>query len=408
MQLRRFAVIGHPIGHTMSPFIHDRLFSLTGHKPEYSVLDVPSLTQALPALRTLDGFNITIPHKSDIIPLLDGIDEKAKLFGSVNTVRVEDGKMTGYTTDGVGCKKALARYGLDFNGKLLLLGRGGAARAIAFEAVLTADAPHLDIVCRESSLEKAQVLSDELAELCRTRSKTGVFRVLSYDELAKETGHYDLVLNTTSLGMYPKTGVSAVGEDVLSRCKAAFDAVYNPGKTKFLKLAASCGLKTVGGMGMLVCQAVAAHELWYGASFKDSDIEQDIRSLLDKWQKTLQNIRKNPAPAQLMSEMNRAKLQFVTCGMADRYEAIQMTILNRNDGQVDALRLRFADLWGKGQTDNPYIRRSGPYAWTDNGQTDWYAYRPTAADYETLTNAVSSYLEVFQEQTAAQQWQQTM
>ena len=94
MQLRRFAVIGHPIGHTMSPFIHDRLFSLTGHKPEYSVLDVPSLTQALPALRTLDGFNITIPHKSDIIPLLDGIDEKAKLFGSVNTVRVEDGKMT--------------------------------------------------------------------------------------------------------------------------------------------------------------------------------------------------------------------------------------------------------------------------------------------------------------------------
>ena len=76
-----------------------------------------------------------------------------------------------------------------------------------------------------------------------------------------------------------------------------------------------------------------------------------------------------------LSEMNRAKLQFVTCGMADRYEAIQMTILNRNDGQVDALRLRFADLWGKGQTDNPYIRRSGPYAWTDNGQTDWYAYR---------------------------------
>ena len=277
MQLRRFAVIGHPIGHTMSPFIHDRLFSLTGYKPEYSVLDVPSLTQALPALRTLDGFNITIPHKSrQSFPCSTAIDEKASFSDPATTVRVEDGKMTGYTTDGVGCKKALARYGLDFNGELLLLGRGGAARAIAFEAVLTADAPHLDIVCRESSLEKAQALSDELAELCRTRSKTGVFRVLSYDELAKETEHYDLVLNTTSLGMYPKTGVSAVGEDVLSRCKAAFDAVYNPGKTKFLKLAASCGLKTVGGMGMLVCQAVAAHELWYGASFKDSDIEQLI------------------------------------------------------------------------------------------------------------------------------------
>ena len=234
------------------------------------MLDVPSLTQALPALRTLDGFNITIPHKSDIIPLLDGIDEKAKLFGSVNTVRVEDGKMTGYTTDGVGCKKALARYGLDFNGELLLLGRGGAARAIAFEAVLTADAPHLDIVCRESSLEKAQVLSDELAELCRTRSKTGVFRVLSYDELAKETEHYDLVLNTTSLGMYPKTGVSAVGEDVLSRCKAAFDAVYNPGKTaeekKRLKGIAAAVLPKNFGV-IIRTAAVEA---------KDSDIEQLI------------------------------------------------------------------------------------------------------------------------------------
>lgn len=109
-----------------------------------------------------------------------------------------------------------------------------------------------------------------------------------------------------------------------------------------------------------------------------------------------------------LSKMNRAKLQFVTCGTVDHYEAIQMTILNRNDGQVDTLRLRFADLWGKGQTDNPCIRQSGPYAWTDNGQTDWYAYCPTVADYETLTNAVSGYLEVFQEQTADQQWQQTM
>jgi len=90
---------------------------------------------------------------------------KKRSFSDPSTPCVsKTAKMTGYTTDGVGCKKALARYGLDFNGELLLLGRGGAARAIAFEAVLTADAPHLDIVCRENSLEKAQVLSDELAE----------------------------------------------------------------------------------------------------------------------------------------------------------------------------------------------------------------------------------------------------
>lgn len=111
-----------------------------------------------------------------------------------------------------------------------------------------------------------------------------------------------------------------------------------------------------------------------------------------------------------LSDMNRAKLRFTTCGTADRYEALQMTILNRNDGQVDALCLRFVDVWGKGQTSNPYVRQSGPYAWTDNGQTEWYSYRPNAKDYGKLTEAVCEYLNVFQEQTqtASQQWEQTM
>lgn len=111
-----------------------------------------------------------------------------------------------------------------------------------------------------------------------------------------------------------------------------------------------------------------------------------------------------------LNEMNRAKIQFTTCGTADRYQALQMTILNRNDGQVDTLRLRFADLLGKGQVNNPYIQQSGPYAWTYNGKTEWYAYHPNDRDYRQLTDAVSGYLDVFQEQvqSSEQQWQQTM
>lgn len=111
-----------------------------------------------------------------------------------------------------------------------------------------------------------------------------------------------------------------------------------------------------------------------------------------------------------LNEMNRAKIQFTTCGTADRYQALQMTILNRNDGQVDTLRLRFADLLGKGQVSNPYIQQSGPYAWTYNGKTEWYAYQPNDRDYRQLTDAVSGYLDVFQEQaqSSEQQWQQTM
>ena len=111
-----------------------------------------------------------------------------------------------------------------------------------------------------------------------------------------------------------------------------------------------------------------------------------------------------------LSDMNRAKIQFVTCGTADHYEAIQVTILNRNDGQIDTLRLRFSDVWGKGQIDNLYIKQSGPYAWTYNGKTEWYAYHPNSRDYQQLTNEVSKYLNLFQDQTysSAPQWSQAI
>lgn len=112
-----------------------------------------------------------------------------------------------------------------------------------------------------------------------------------------------------------------------------------------------------------------------------------------------------------LSDMNRAKIQFTTCGTADHYEALQMTILNRSDGQVDTLRLRFKDVLGTKQVNNPNFRNGvSPHAWTYNGKTGWYAYHPNSRDYQMLTDAVSDYLDVFQEQsqTADQQWQQTM
>lgn len=112
-----------------------------------------------------------------------------------------------------------------------------------------------------------------------------------------------------------------------------------------------------------------------------------------------------------LSDMNRAKIQFTTCGTAGHYEALQMTILNRSDGQVDTLRLRFKDVLGTKQVNNPNFRNGvSPHAWTYNGKTEWYAYHPNSRDYQMLTDAVSDYLDVFQEQsqTADQQWQQTM
>ncbi len=115
MSTKHYAVIGHPIGHTMSPFIHKRLFELAGADADYTYLDIAPETLAEEyqnRLRHLDGFNITIPHKEAIIPLLDALDDKAKMYGSVNTVALRDGKATGYTTDPDGFIKALEAAGI--------------------------------------------------------------------------------------------------------------------------------------------------------------------------------------------------------------------------------------------------------------------------------------------------------
>ena len=111
-----------------------------------------------------------------------------------------------------------------------------------------------------------------------------------------------------------------------------------------------------------------------------------------------------------LSDLNRAKIEFVTCGTMDRYDALQMTILSRRDGQVDSLRLRFNEIWDQGQSGDPSIQQREPYVWTYLGKTEWYGYQPNRKDYGDLSGAVADYLEVFQEQTqtAGQHWQQTM
>lgn len=276
-KIQRAAVIGHPIGHTMSPFIQKRLFELSSIPMEYQVLDVPDLAAAMDELRSLDCFNITIPHKSAVIPFLSGLSERAKLCGSVNTVTVKDRELYGDTSDGPGASVALSIYGESVKDKkILLLGNGGAARAIAF---VIAEHPdfHLTIVHREGSYEKANALAQSLADFARNRGdRHFLITVMSYAELEAEAQgrgkRYDLLINATSVGMYPKTGASPVGKQVVARCGAVFDAVYNPKETELLRLAKQCGVKAIGGMGMLVCQAAYSHHIWFGTEFQNKDL----------------------------------------------------------------------------------------------------------------------------------------
>lgn len=270
---QKAAVIGHPIGHTMSPFIQKRLFELADIPMEYQVIDVPDLEKAMPTLRTLDCFNITIPHKSAIIPFLSGVSEQAAMCESVNTVTVKDGKLYGATSDGAGALLALSIHGETVKDKeILLLGNGGAAKAIAF-AIAEHPNFHITIAHRSGSLQKAEALAQRLLQLSQNRGdENSTVTLKSYDELENTTEKYGLLINATSVGMHPNTGVSPVNAAVVARCATVFDIVYNPTKTALLTLAEQNGAKAIGGMGMLVCQAAYSHNVWYGTHFKNEDL----------------------------------------------------------------------------------------------------------------------------------------
>ena len=271
MNQTNFGLIGHPVGHTMSPFLHSRLFALCGIRASYCAEDVPpeELAAALPRLLFFDGFNLTIPHKQAIIPLLDGLDEKAARFGSVNTVRVENGRMTGFTTDGEGFRRALEAAGAPLCGKIAVLGAGGAARAIAFETALAGSGTpagcEITVATREHSAPAAEKLcADVRREIPGARIKSCLISGLR--------GSRDLLVNATPLGMFPHLEGCAAGEDAVSGSACVFDAVYNPAETALLRLAKRLGKKAVGGMGMLVFQAAAAEEIWFGSRFADADL----------------------------------------------------------------------------------------------------------------------------------------
>lgn len=265
-----FYVIGHPLGHSMSPYIHHRLFSLSGLKANYLALDIPPerLGVELPELlKKSRGLNVTIPHKQAVIEYLDGLGECAKIYRSVNTISVSENGCLGYNTDAKGFVLALKDGGIPLKGKVALLGCGGVGRTFACEAAM-AGCQIVNAVL-ESSIPTAEELRSFILRLYPQTD----YKIVVIDKLE---GEFDLLINATPVGMYPNCDEMPVKSEVLSRVAAVFDAVYNPAETVLIKTAKANGSKVLGGMSMLVMQAAEAHKIWYGAVFRKSDISQLI------------------------------------------------------------------------------------------------------------------------------------
>ncbi len=279
MNNRQFAVIGYPLGHTMSPPIHRRLFEMSGREASYTVEEIQPdvfdvrLTQLK---KELDGFNITIPHKLRVMAQMDVLDETAQRYGAVNCASWCDGVWTGYNTDVVGFTRAVESMGASLSSRVLLLGCGGAGRMMAIETALRGGA--LTIATREKDAPRVQACLEDIRRLSPGAQVDTVL-------LDAVEGSYDLILNATPAGMYPHTSDAPIGEETVRRGKYLFDAVYNPSQTRLMQMAEKNGLTVLGGMSMLVWQAVAAHEIWDGASYEPGDIAavvDEMQVLLDR------------------------------------------------------------------------------------------------------------------------------
>ena len=273
MSTKKFAVIGHPIGHTMSPFIHTELFKLNSIDAEYSVFDVAPNTfdTEIPRLmRELDGFNVTIPYKSAVIKFMDSVEGAAGEYGSVNTVRSSD--RSGRTTDPTGFVRALSAADIRLGGDVVILGAGGVCRVFAGEAARAGCTITFGVL--ESDIRSAQTIKAEIAQY-HPQVKADIV------EINQLSGEFDLLVNATPVGMYPKTEAMPVPAELLVHCRAVFDAVYNPEHTMLLTAAREAGCKVQGGMPMLVWQAAASQEIWLGVEFEKSEVENVIASATD-------------------------------------------------------------------------------------------------------------------------------
>ena len=258
------ALLGFPAHHSMGPAIHNTAFEELGLPFVYVAHDVApaDLAAAIAGARAFGyrGLSITMPHKVAALDLVDDVDATARAIGCINTVVNDHGRLIGYNSDGQGALDALARAGIAISGRrVLVLGSGGAARAVAMTVALLG---------RPAELEILGVVEDELARLARdiTEKSASLVRSGKLDDatLASAAERADVLLHCTPIGMTPKTERTLVPRNLLRPELAVFDAVYNPRRTLLLKEAAALGCRVVEGMEMFLGQAMVQFQLWTG------------------------------------------------------------------------------------------------------------------------------------------------
>ena len=264
-QTQLCGLLGNPVEHSLSPAIHNAAFRELDLNFVYIAFPVQDLEGAIDGIRALGhirGLSVTIPHKVAILPLLDSVETTAQYIGSVNTILKDQGTLVGSNTDASGAIQALRQGGVKLPGKrVVMLGSGGAARAIACGICVEEKIAHLTILGIDDN-ERTTLAAD-------LRTKTSIpveDATLTPETLQSALDHTQLLIHCTPIGMHPKVDQSCVPKNLLHPDLTVMDIVYNPLHTQLLRDAQAAGCHTIPGIEMFLHQAVGQFELWTGQS----------------------------------------------------------------------------------------------------------------------------------------------
>lgn len=262
----RAGIIGWPVEHSVSPAMHNAAFDALGMDWRYELLPTPpdAVERQMAKLRAPEfaGANVTIPHKQVVIPYLDEVVDAATVVGAVNTIVALGARLIGYNTDVAGIRWALTKSGVQLAGwHVVVLGAGGAARAAVY-ALHTLGVASASVFNRTP--DRAEALVEELRpHLIDTKLEAAALS--NAGRLEAELGHAGLLINATAVGMHPAVDASPLPASIeMPAHLVVFDMVYNPQETRLLQQAKRAGAETVGGLDMLIGQAVGAFKLWTG------------------------------------------------------------------------------------------------------------------------------------------------
>ena len=277
---RLAAVVANPIKHSISPFIHNKAFEATHTNGVYVAweVEVTDLAETVANIRRYQmyGINLSMPYKEQVIPYLDELSEEARLIGAVNTVVNREGTLIGYNTDGKGFFKSLPSFKISRK-RLVLLGAGGAAKAILAQAILDG-VSQISVFVRSSSMEKTRPYLEKIQNA--TGFRVDLFALEDVQDLQDSITKADLLVNATSVGM-DGSSQPIPTSIVLPEKLMVADVIYQPFETPFLKWARNQGNQSINGLGMLLYQAAEAFELWTG---KEMPTDQIWESLKQKYQ----------------------------------------------------------------------------------------------------------------------------